>query len=71
MSTLYQRFTLLQNFIWIVEVTFYMDCVILPCLLIYPTVSRMAAAQSLLNLLAVVTLGSISLQAGLLMFRIA
>jgi len=48
-----------------------MDCVILPCLLIYPTVSRVAAALSLLNLPAVVTLGSISLLAGLLMFGIA
>jgi len=48
-----------------------MDCVILPGLSIYLTVSRVAAAYSLLNLLAVVTLGSISLLAGLLMFGIA
>jgi len=48
-----------------------MDCMILPCLSTYLTVSRLAAAESLLNLLAVVTLGSISLLAGLLMFGIA
>ena len=48
-----------------------MDCVILPGLSTNLTVSRVAAAYNLLNLLAVVTLESISLLAGLLMFGIA
>ena len=60
-----EQYTLLATLL------FYMDCVILPGLSTYLTVSRVAAAYSLLNLLAVVTLESISLLAGLLMFGIA